>query len=70
MSHKIQITVEDNLYDWFKLQANSYGISFSGLTNMAMSEYKAQKEMMGNIPQMMELFSKAMALNELQGDKK
>lgn len=70
MSHKIQITVDDKLYDWFKFQSGEYGMSFSALTNMAMSDYKMQKEVVGSLPQMMELLNKAMSLKDIEGGKK
>ena len=70
MSHRLQITISDDLYEWFKVQAENYGVSFSGLSNMAMTEYKLQKEVIGSMPQMIELFNKAMQMKELEGVKK
>lgn len=57
MSHKIQITVDDKLYAWFKEYSSNYGMSFSALTNMAMGDYKMQKEVVGNLPKMMEMLT-------------
>lgn len=61
LSKKIQVTVEESVHEWFKAQANNYGISVSGMVNIAMAEYRQQKEVMGQMPLMMDMLNKAMS---------
>lgn len=69
MSHRIQITVDDKLYAWFKDYSDNYGMSFSALTNMAMGDFRMQKEVMGNMPKMMEMLDITMNMKKLEGQK-
>jgi len=64
MKKKIQVTVEISMLDWFKNQAEIYGVSVSGLVNISMAEYRMQKETVGNIPQMIDIMNTASSVKK------
>ena len=66
MKKKIQISLDDNIHAWFREQADLYGVSVSGLINIAMAEYRMQKETVGNMPQLMDLMNMAIKAETLK----
>jgi len=66
MKRKIQITIDENIHEWFKVQADMYGVSVSGLINISMVEYRMQKETVGNMPQLMDLMNLALQAEKLK----
>lgn len=57
MKRKVQVSVELSMLDWYKQQAELYGVSVSGLVNIAMSEYRMQKETIDKMPQFVDLLN-------------
>lgn len=69
MSKKIQITITDELEIWCREQAKSLGLSVSGICNIAISQYKEQKEIIVNMPKMLDMLGTAMKMKQME-DKK
>lgn len=64
MKKKIQVTVDLTMLDWYKKQAEIYGVSVSGLVNIAMAEYRINKDVVNNMPQIVDMMSNANSLKE------
>lgn len=71
MSYKVQVVVDDDIEIWIKAESKKLGISISALCKLALFQYKDQKEMMGNMPKMMDLLNVAMSqkVKELENKK-
>jgi len=70
MSYKIQVIVNDEMEIWVKEQSKRIGLSASAMCNIALAQYKEQKEMMVNMPKMLEMLGTAIKLKENEENKK
>ena len=69
MSVKIQITMNEDVEQYVRIQSKNLGLSISGLCNVALAQYKQQNEIMNNMPKMMDMLNTAIKLKQLE-DKK
>lgn len=46
MKRRFSFHIDENLKDWLQVEADRYGISQGALINIAISQYKEQREVM------------------------
>lgn len=46
MKRRFSFHIDENLKDWLQIEADRYGISQGALINIAISQYKEQREVM------------------------
>lgn len=66
MKKKIQVTVDLTMLDWYKSQAEIYGVSVSGLVNIAMAEYRMNKEIVNTMPQLSDMMGMVNSLKDFK----
>lgn len=66
MSIKIQITMNEDVEEYVREQSKKLGLSISGFCNVALAQYKQQNEMMNNMPKMIDMFTTALKLKQLE----
>jgi hypothetical protein len=58
MKVRLILTVEESMKEYIKDQASKLGITINGFVNIAISQYKDQRDMIADLPQMLTAFAK------------